>query len=284
MTVGEALNNATQTLATAGVDTPKTNAEWLMVHVLGCSRPELALRATDVLSQTEAESWGLLVERRAQRIPLQHLVGTVDFCGLELAVNEHVLVPRPETELLAEAAWSVAAAMDQPKVLDLGTGSGCLAIAVAVYAPESIVDALDVSPGALAVAQANAQRHEVVNRLQFHEVDFRKQWPVLGPMDVIVSNPPYIPTAEIEELPPEVRDHDPRLALDGGKDGLDCYRGLIDAGLAHLRSTGRLFLEIGDEQAGQVGQLIEEAGGRVLEVLPDLNNIERIVVASPAIP
>ena len=90
--------------------------------------------------------------------------------------------------------------------------------------------------------------------------------------------------AEIEELPPEVRDHDPRLALDGGKDGLDCYRGLIDAGLAHLRSTGRLFLEIGDEQAGQVGQLIEEAGGRVLEVLPDLNNIERIVVASPAIP
>ena len=165
-------------------------------------------------------------------------------------------------------------------VLDVGTGSGCLAVAVGVHAKETIVHALDVSPAALNMARANAERHGVADRITFHEGDALRALPSVGLFDVIVSNPPYIPSLEIESLQVEVRDHDPRLALDGGADGLDFYRSLARHGLSRLQPDGRLLLEVGDGQAGAVVELITAQGGRVLEVLPDLNNIERIVVAS----
>ncbi len=284
MNVGEALDDAVRTLEAAGVESPTANAEWLMVHLLNCSRPELALRAEEPLTDPLRARWEQLLTQRAQRIPLQHLVGTVDFCGLELAVNRQVLVPRPETELLAEAAWSVAAAMEAPAVLDLGTGSGCLAIAVAVHAPDSAVHAVDISPQALQVARANAERHGLGARVQFYEAELQHAPPLPGLMDVIVSNPPYIPSAEIATLAVEVRDHDPHVALDGGEDGLVCYRHIAEEYLSRLQPHGRMLLEVGDGQAPEVSEILEQRGGRVLEVVPDLNNIERIVVASPAIP
>lgn len=280
MTIRTALQEATTALERAGVENAAANAEWMMADVIGCSRPALPLHWAKPLEPAQIQRWQSLLTGRTNRIPLQHLLGTAQFCGLEFEVNRSVLVPRPETELLAEAAWAVAAVKESAVVLDVGTGSGCLAVAVGVHAKETIVHALDVSPAALNMARANAERHGVADRITFHEGDALRALPSIGLFDVIVSNPPYIPSLEIESLQVEVRDHDPRLALDGGADGLDFYRSLARHGLSRLQSDGRLLLEVGDGQAGAVVELITAQGGRVLEVLPDLNNIERIVVAS----
>ena len=267
-------------LEQAEVENAAANAEWMMADVIGCTRPALPLHWAKPLELAQIQRWQSLLTGRTNRIPLQHLLGTAQFCGLEFEVNRSVLVPRPETELLAEAAWAVAAVKESAVVLDVGTGSGCLAVAVGVHAKETIVHALDVSPAALNMARANAERHGVADRITFHEGDALRALPSVGLFDVIVSNPPYIPSLEIESLQVEVRDHDPRLALDGGADGLDFYRSLARHGLSRLQPDGRLLLEVGDGQAGAVVELITAQGGRVLEVLPDLNNIERIVVAS----
>ena len=280
MTIRTALQEATTALERAGVENAAANAEWMMADVIGCSRPALPLHWAKPLEPAQIQRWQSLLTGRTNRIPLQHLLGTAQFCGLEFEVNRSVLVPRPETELLAEAAWAVAAVKESAVVLDVGTGSGCLAVAVGVHAKETIVHALDVSPAALNMARANAERHGVADRITFHEGDALRALPSVGLFDVIVSNPPYIPSLEIESLQVEVRDHDPLLALDGGADGLDFYRSLARHGLSRLQSDGRLLLEVGDGQAGAVVELITAQGGRVLEVLPDLNNIERIVVAS----
>ena len=280
MTIRTALQEATTALEQAEVENAAANAEWMMADVIGCSRPALPLHWAKPLEPAQIQRWQSLLTGRTNRIPLQHLLGTAQFCGLEFEVNRSVLVPRPETELLAEAAWAVAAVKESAVVLDVGTGSGCLAVAVGVHAKETIVHALDVSPAALNMARANAERHGVADRITFHEGDALRALPSVGLFDVIVSNPPYIPSLEIESLQVEVRDHDPRLALDGGADGLDFYRSLARHGLSRLQPDGRLLLEVGDGQAGAVVELITAQGGRVLEVLPDLNNIERIVVAS----
>jgi len=277
MNLAEALTDGTAQLAEAGVDSPGVDAEWLLAHVLDCPRPELPLHRDQPLTPTQATHWAELLAARVRRIPLQHLLGTANFCGLELAVNEHVLVPRPETELLAEAAWNIANSFETLRVLDIGTGSGCLAIAIARHAPAAAVHAMDISPPALAVAQANADRHGTA--ITFHEGNACEALPK-GPWEVIVSNPPYIPSAELAGLQPEVREHDPALALDGGHDGLTIYRALIPRALAGLAAGGRLLLEVGDGQAAAVVGIIAEHGGGVQEVLPDLNNIERIVIAS----
>ena len=280
MTIRTALQEATTALERAGVENAAANAEWMMADVIGCSRPALPLHWAKPLEPAQIQRWQSLLTGRTNRIPLQHLLGTAQFCGLEFEVNRSVLVPRPETELLAEAAWVVAAVKESAVILDVGTGSGCLAVAVGVHAKETIVHALDVSPAALNMARANAERHGVADRITFHEGDALRALPSVGLFDVIVSNPPYIPSLEIESLQVEVRDHDPRLALDGGADGLDFYRSLARHSLSRLQPDGRLLLEVGDGQAGAVAELITAQGGRVLEVLPDLNNIERIVVAS----
>ena len=277
MNAGEALVKGTAQLAAVGVDSPTADAEWLLAQVLDCPRPELPLHRTVPLTPDQAVRWAELLAGRKRRIPLQHLLGTANFCGLELAVNEHVLVPRPETELLAEAAWKMAGAMNAPRVLDIGTGSGCLAIAIAANMPNAKVHALDISPEALAVARANAERHKTL--ITFHEGNACESLPD-APWQVIVSNPPYIPSTDLAGLQPEVRDHDPALALDGGVDGLSVYRAIIPHALAALAVDGHLLLEVGDGQAPAVREIITQHVGRVLEIMPDLNNIKRIVVAS----
>ena len=279
-----ALRTGADILEDAGVDTPRVDAEWLMTHVLDCPRPEMSLRHGEVLSEAQQSQWDSFMAGRAARIPLQHLMGSADFCGLVLEVNETVLVPRPETELLAEQAWQCANAIEKPVVLDVGTGSGCLAIAIAVNCPQAEVHALDVSPEALVVARANAARHQVQGRINFFEADGRSVLPGKILFDLIVSNPPYIPTSEISKLQAEVREHDPHVALDGGADGLDFYRALATHALKRLQPSGRLMLEVGDGQVEEVSALLLASGWRVLEVFPDLNNVQRIVIASPANP
>jgi release factor glutamine methyltransferase len=282
VTIRDAIAQHEPTLHEAGIETPRVDVEWMLVHLLGLTRTGLQLEAGRMLAPDEAEQLGALVAQRAGRIPLQHLLGEVDFYGLRLRVDGRVLVPRPETELLAEAAIGLLRGVAAPFVLDVGTGSGCLAIAIAVACPDARIDALDISSAALALAMENADRHQVSCRIQCLEGDGREPLPG-GPYDLIVSNPPYIPTGDLAGLQPEVRDHDPRLALDGGADGMDFYRALAAGGAASLRSTGRMLLEICDGQAQSVGELLLSHGWLVERTIEDLAGLPRIVIATPAV-
>ena len=265
-----------------GVPKARVEAEWLLAHVLGCSRTVVLSEGSLALEAMEERQLCDLAERRGARIPLQHLLGTTVFYGLELAVNGRVLVPRPETEQLAELALEFAMGLDAPMVLDWGTGSGCLAIALAARCPKAVVYALDVSSEALEVARANAARHGLKERISFHEGDGCVEFPGTRLFDLIVANPPYIRSGHLASLAPEVRDHDPRLALDGGEDGLAFYRAL--ARVARGRLAGQIFLEVGDDQAEAVTELFEAGGWHVDNVAFDLNNLPRIVVASVSAP
>ena len=261
MTVLEVIQRSTEFLAKRGVESPRLQSELLLAHVLALPRMKLYLNFERALSPAETDSMRDLVKRRGTREPLQHILGSVSFCGLEIAVNRSVLIPRPETELLAEAGWEfLAGAGEAARALDLGTGSGCLAIALAAKCPAARVVATDISPDALAVARSNAIRHSVAERIDFREGDGFAAVPAGARFDLIVSNPPYIASAEIATLEAEVRDHDPRLALDGGADGLDFYRRIAAEAGAFLKPGGKLMLEFGDGQAGALTSLFTGVG------------------------
>lgn len=282
MTVLEVIQRSSEFLAKKGVDSPRLQVELLLAHVLAMPRLKLYLNFERALTDAELEQARALVKRRGQREPLQHILGTACFCGLEMAVNRDVLVPRPETEILAERAWQFLSTLhpQSAAVLDFGTGSGCLAIAIAVHAPTAEVHALDVSPAAIRVAGDNAVRHGIAQRILFHEGDGFAALPPELRFDLIVANPPYISSAEIDTLEPEVRDHDPRLALDGGPDGLACYRRIAAEATARLKPGGRLMLEFGDGQGTALRDLFTATGWQVEGVERDYTGRERFLIAS----
>ncbi|MBN2505607.1 MAG: peptide chain release factor N(5)-glutamine methyltransferase [Verrucomicrobia bacterium] len=271
MTVLEVIQRSSEFLARKGVDSPRLQVELLLAHVLQVPRLKLYLSFDRVLGVAELDRLRVLVQRRGRREPLQHILGTVSFCGLELAVDGRVLIPRPETELLAEAGWRWlgALAVSEPLALDVGTGSGCLAIALAVRCPRAQVHALDISPGALSVARQNARRHAVDGRIRFHEGDGLAAVPAGLRFDLIVSNPPYIPSCELAMLQPEVREYDPVLALDGGPDGMAFYRRLAGEAPPFLAGAGRLMVEFGDGQSGVLEELFRAQKWVVEGVTPD---------------
>jgi release factor glutamine methyltransferase len=279
VTVLEVIQKSAGFLGKKGVDSPRLQAEWLLAHVLKTPRMKLYLDFERALSPAELDAVRELVKRRGQREPLQHILGTASFCGLELAVNRHVLVPRPETELLAEAGWQLLA--PQPSTaLDFGTGSGCIAIALAVQCPAARLVALEASAEALAVARQNAARHGVAERIQFVAGEGFDALPAGARFDLIISNPPYIPTAEIASLPPEVRDYDPHQALDGGPDGLACHRLIAARAGELLKPGGKLMLELGDGQADAVRRMFEAHLWVVEAVKEDYSRRPRILIAS----
>jgi release factor glutamine methyltransferase len=280
VTVLEAIQRSAEFLARKGVEAPRLHTELLLAHVLHLPRMKLYLDFDRALTTAETDALRELVRRRGLREPLQHIVGSTSFCGLELAVNSDVLIPRPETELLAEAGWQFLATRNsQPcRALDLGTGSGCLAIALAVKCPAAQVVATDVSPVALAVARANAARHGVAERIEFLAGDGFAAVPAGARFDLLVSNPPYIAAAEIATLQPEVRDHDPRLALDGGPDGLDFYRRIAAQADAFLEPGAKVMLEFGAGQAPALQELFAGPKWVVEAVQPDYNQRLRLLV------
>ena len=282
VTINEAIARHESSLRGAGIESARVDMEWMLVHLLGLSRSQLQLETSRILTSSEQRQLQQLVEQRGQRIPLQHLLGEVDFHGLRLQVDGRALVPRPETELLAEAAIEILGKEAASSVLDIGTGSGCLAISIAVACSTAHIDALDISADALVLARENAIRHQVADRILCFKGDGREPLPA-GPYHVIVSNPPYIPTGDLGGLQPEVRDHDPRLALDGGPDGLEFYRALAVNSAASLRPGGRLLLEVGDHQATAVGELFTDCRWRIEQILEDLAGISRIVIATPPV-
>lgn len=280
MTVLETIQKGSDFLTRKGVDSPRLQIELLLEHVLKLPRLNLYLEFEREVTPDETSALRTLIQRRGEGEPLQHLIGNTCFCGIEIDVNRNVLIPRPETELLAERAWNCAQQSSSPvRVLDFGTGSGCLPILIALKCPEASVHAIDISKEALAVAEENARKHGVDDQIEFHLGDGFDALPDDLNFDLIVSNPPYIPSDEIASLQKEVRDYDPRLALDGGADGLDFYRRLATEGIKRISKGGTLMLEIGDGQGNDVSKLLQQSGWSLEAVENDYAKRERMVIA-----
>lgn len=262
-------------LSARGILNARLEAEWLLCAATGLDRVGLYLQYDKPLNDRELANYRAMVARRGRREPLQHILGTQDFCGLEYEVSGDVLIPRYDTEVLITEA--IKRHPDARTVLDIGTGSGCIAVSLQKLLAGAKVTATDISAAALAVAQRNAEKHGAA-------IDFLQGslfTPVAGrSFDLIVSNPPYIPTADIASLEQEVREFDPRTALDGGCDGLEIYRDLIPEAVDHLNRNGWLMVEIGIGQVNDVGQLFRKTGsfGEPF-IAVDPGGIERVVGA-----
>ncbi|HEV8541457.1 MAG TPA: peptide chain release factor N(5)-glutamine methyltransferase [Verrucomicrobiae bacterium] len=284
MTVLEAIQKSTDFLAKKGVDSPRLQSELLLAHVLETPRLKLYLDFTRRLDEEQAGSFRELIKRRGNREPLQHILGSTSFCGLEITVNNSVLVPRPETELLAEEGWKHLNSLGgRPgSFLDFGTGSGCIALALCHFAANARGWALDKSDEALKMARFNIEKHQLANRLSFVQSNaFENLDPALR-FDLIISNPPYIPSKDLPSLQDEVRKFDPPSALDGGPDGLDFYRLLAAEVPRHLAAGGKLMLEFGDGQEKWIPGILESHGWIMELVLNDYSSRPRVGVAKRA--
>lgn len=268
---------AAQSLSQAGKADARFEAELLLRSALGEDRARFFATLEDGLDERAlAEFWHWLEEREAG-VPLQHIVGRQEFMGLDFMVSPAVLIPRPDTEIAVEVALELMRNLEQPLVADIATGSGAIAVALAYHCPQAQVWATDISSEALAVAKQNAEQNGVGERLTFVEGSWGGQLLAQGlEFDCVVSNPPYIASEDIPRLAIEVQ-KEPHLALDGGPDGLDCYRAIVPEAKTLLRPGGHLVLEVGQGQAGPVSALLWRHGFSGIATRPDLAGIDRVV-------
>ena len=280
-TVAHALAEGTARLREAGVPTPDLDAERLLRHVLGWDRARLLAEAAARLPGEAWPAFSSLLAERAERRPLQHLTGTQWFWRHEFRVTPDVLVPRPETELIVEAALERLRGVSRPVAVDVGTGSGCIALSLAAERPDALLVAVDVSAAALEVARENARRLGLESHVRFEEGDLldpvRDLW---GAIDLVASNPPYVGLDEAPSLPVEVRLHEPPVALHPPGDRYRVYRRLAPAAARALKPGGGLLLEIGLGMSDGVVEAVEGAGFTVDRVIPDLQSIPRTVAAT----
>lgn len=288
MRVETELRYATTRLREAGVESPQLDAQLMMAHALGCSRIDVIAHTQRIPSAQELAIFRDMLDNRALRYPLAYILGKKEFFGLDFIVSPAVLIPRPETEILVEECLKRVG--DTPNIVDIGTGSGAIAVALAVNVPKAKVWATDTSEEALKVARANVEKHGVADRVSIvwgdllepllcvvpgHHVPAQHRGLQQKAFDVIVSNPPYIPSEVIESLEPEVR-YEPREALDGGLDGLNAYRRLFSQAV----NLGKMIaVEIGIEQASPVIQIAKATGWVDVEIIRDLAGIERVAIA-----
>jgi release factor glutamine methyltransferase len=282
MTVLEAINKGAEFLARKEIDSPRLQSELLLAHILNLPRLRLYLEFERQLTEAQANQVRELLLRRGNHEPLQHIIGSTSFCGLPIIVTPAVLIPRPETEVLAEHVWTFLNRIEgKTSFVDLGTGSACIPIAIAAHAKNSRGVGADISSEALTVAKLNIEKNALADRIELREGDFLAALQPAERFDVVVSNPPYIATAEVELLQPEVRDHDPRLALDGGADGLKFHRALAQGAAQFLKPSGRLFVEFADGQGEALRDLFGSHGWHVHGLIRDLSGVDRILSASP---
>lgn len=276
MTLKEALALATRRLARAGCDTPGLDAEVLLGHVLAKERAWLYTYPDTGLSPDQLARFDELVARRARREPVAYLTGVKAFFGLDFLVNRHVLIPRPETELLVETALHIAGA-SPVSIADVGTGSGCIAVSLAKNLPQAHLYAIDASALALDVARENAARHGVLASITFLQGNLLE--PLPRPVDMIASNPPYISRGELEAALPEVSRYEPYLALNGGEDGLEAIRQLLAQARGRLKSGAAMLVEIGSSQGPAAGQLARQFfPSATIEIKQDLAGLDRLLV------
>ena len=267
------LADGTKMLTQAGIDEAELDARYILEYITGLNSAQYFIHSEDIIEKNKAEEFFRLIERRSKRIPLSYVIGTRDFFGLTFKVDENVLIPEQETELLVE---EVIKHSEGISVLDMCTGSGCIAISIALFGKPSKVAASDISEKALEVARENAKSLKA-GEISFIQGDMFEN--VTDKFDIIVSNPPYIETGEIDELMPEVRDYIPRLALDGDIDGLKFYRIISKEAVKKLNKNGRIFYEIGYNQSRAVASILLENGFTDVNIMKDYSGLDRIVMA-----
>ncbi len=274
--VREALDHGREVLARAGLRTPDLEAELLLRHVTGWDQAQTIIRSEELLSPTAQDGYAAALLRRERREPLQHITGTQAFWKSSFVVTRDVLIPRPETEILVERSLALLAGVGNPVVIDAGTGSGCIAISLALERPDATVHATEVSRAALEVAKENSRRLGAV--VQWHETDLlggAARWAPRA--DLVVSNPPYVAPGERADLMPEVGDYEPAVALFPPGDTLHFYRRLVTDATSCLAPGGALAVEIGVGMAAAVNDLFATAGYEGVEVVPDPQQIPRVV-------
>lgn len=279
--IDEALHLLAQAFQAAGIEDAAVDARALLGHALRLDRAQLIAQGERILEAREIDAVSALAARRLRREPVARILGRKEFWDQMLDVGPAVLVPRPETETVVEEALDAIARdgtkMEKLRILDIGTGSGALLLALLGELPNAVGTGTDISEAALAVARGNAERNGLAARCTFVACDIAKG--IDGPFDLIVSNPPYVPHNEIATLPPEVRDYDPAPALDGGKDGFDAYRAIAAEAPRLLAPGGRLIVELGDGQEPAVRALFNKAGLTVGAARKDLAAIPRALPA-----
>ena len=281
----KAMKKAKTQLDEAGIESGQLEAGMLMAHLMGCERTYLYLDRERVLSPQQIQDYFNMVKMRVQRTPIHYIIGYREFMGLKFYVNENVLIPRPDTEVLVEYVINYCKNVGDHffKILDMGTGSGAIAVSLAKYIENCKVTAIDIDDQALLVAKKNGTAHGVGDRIEFIQGDLF--YPLKDKEDnlkfhIMVSNPPYIPTADIEELEVQVKDYEPLKALDGGREGLDYYRRLAKEAPKFLYDDGLWAVEVGYNQAHQVGDILRDQGCyHNIEFIKDLSGYNRVVVA-----
>lgn len=276
------LNWTTEFFKNAGNESARLEAEVLLAESMGCKRIELYTRFEEVPTAGVRDAFKALVKRRGEGVPVSYLVGRKEFYSLDFDVEEGVLIPRPETELLVLTVLDriKEKAIAEPMIADVGTGTGAVAVAIAKQSPATKVVAIDVNPQAVALANKNAEKHGVSDRVYATESDLFARLKPSRTFDFLVSNPPYVTTNELIDLDPTVRDHEPHLALDGGPEGTDVIERLLVEAPARLKEGGELLIEIGPSIAARVESLIREAAGlEFVAMLKDLAGLERVAHA-----
>lgn len=277
MNIAAALTRSTEKLQAAGIAEPRREAASLLEFVLQQNSAYLIAHSDDQLAANQKMIFDACVRRRAEREPLQYITGRTEFWRLEFEVTPDVLIPRPETEILVEAAIQFLRSSNKRRFCEIGVGSGCIAVSILYSIGDATAVASDVSAAGLRIAARNAIKHGVGERLDLRVADLFEG--VSTDFDLIVTNPPYIPNTELDDLQPEVRDFEPREALAGGDDGLDIIKKIVADSRQFLRRSGGLLIEIGYDQAGRVLELFDRDVWQNVEFLRDLQNIDRVVSA-----
>ena len=279
MTYRECYEQGCRTLQAAGIEEATLDARLLLEAVCGTDRNDLLVHGEQPVMPQAEEKYLSWIRQRAEHIPLQQLTGEQDFMGLTFSVNEHVLIPRQDTEILVEEVLKEL--HDRMRILDMCTGSGCILLSLLHYSNDCEGLGVDLSAEALEVAGQNVLKvltPEKAEHAHFLQSDLFEK--VEGKFEIIVSNPPYIASAEVEKLMPEVRDHEPRMALDGTEDGLHFYRRIIKEAGKHLVNSGMLFFEIGSDQGQAVSELMRAGGYREVQVVQDYAGLDRVVLGT----
>jgi len=284
VTLAEAINNAATLLSTAGITNARLDAEVLLSHIILKDRVWLITHRDDVLDDNHQREFADVIQRRTRREPLQHIIGNQEFWGLEFIVSPDVLIPRPETEFIIEAALAIVQDRNTPvRIIDLCTGSGCIAVSLAKELTAARVIATDASEKALTVARENTRRHGVSEHIRFLLGDLfepLEELDIRGQIDIIVSNPPYVQAGDLSTLQPEVRDYEPEMALIAGPGGTEIAKRIIQIAPEYLKKNGTLIMEMGLGQADALTRMVEATGAYGdRELLKDLAGIERVIIA-----
>lgn len=278
--VEQLLNEGKKYLKDKNINTAIIDAEIILMHLLNFSKVQLFSRNKEITTDIQQQKYFEFIEQRAKNIPVNYIIGIKEFMSLDFEVNTSTLIPRPDTEILVETILGISKKYRINYIMDIGTGTGCIPISLLYYSKDMRAIAVDINNYTLETAKHNAIRHNVIDRIDFIQSDLFTNMPneLIGNLDAIVSNPPYIPTAEIEYLMKEVKNYEPSLALDGGNNGLDFYRAITIEGYKYIRNGGFLFYEIGYNQGIAVTNIMKEQNLRDIKIIKDLAGLDRVVI------